>query len=113
VCGVTPLSELSRIGGALPWLLVLAAILALIPVMRHCTTAIVVLCFLPQQAILIIAARTAVLAMLAGRFADGVVRTSEFLSADQVWPVVMAAMHFVALLWCILEAKLAGEPSRA
>jgi hypothetical protein len=108
VCGVTPLSELTRIGGILPCLLVVAAILALVPVMRRCTVPMVVLCFLPQQAILFLAAATAVRAMQAGTFADGVVRTPEFLSADQVWPVVMAGMHLIALLWCVLEARTAS-----
>ncbi len=105
VCSVTPISQLSRLGPVLPWLLVGAAILALVPVMRRCTGIAVILCLMPQQVLLIVSAATVAQAMLLGRFADGVVRTSKFLTADQAWPLVMAIIHVVALLWCFLQSK--------
>lgn len=112
VCGVTAISQLSRLGPSLPWLLAAAAILALVPIMRRCVGLVIVLCMLPQQSLLMIGAATAAQAMISGRFADGVVRSSEFLTADQAWPLVMAIMHVGALIWCLSQVQDVGSPIR-
>jgi hypothetical protein len=53
---------------------------------------------LPQQYLVIVSAVGALGAMLAGHFADGIVRPSEFIIADQAPAVLLALMHAAALL---------------
>lgn len=53
---------------------------------------------LPQQFLVIVSAVGAISAMLAGHFADGVVRPSEFIIADQAPAVLLAVLHAAALV---------------
>jgi hypothetical protein len=53
---------------------------------------------LPQQAVLLISAWTAVSAMHAGHFADGVERPVAFIVADQSPAVIAAVLHAAAIL---------------
>jgi hypothetical protein len=50
-----------------------------------------------QQGFLMLAAWGAITAMLNSQFADGVVRSSEFISADQIGIVTVAFWHTVAI----------------
>jgi hypothetical protein len=61
-----------------------------------------VLFALPQQAILIMSAWTALTAMWSGEFADGVSRPVAFIVADQAPAVIAAALHAVALVLNIM-----------
>ena len=53
---------------------------------------------LPQQAILLMSAWTAITAMGSGHFADGVVRPIPFILADQAPAVIAAVLHAAAIL---------------
>lgn len=52
---------------------------------------------LPQSLTLIFSAYGAIMAMVAGRFADGVPRPASFLIADQAPAVIAAFFHLVAV----------------
>lgn len=52
---------------------------------------------LPQQLVLICAAFGAVQCMITGTFADGVVRSTPFLVADQSPAVIAAVLHTLAV----------------
>ena len=56
------------------------------------------LCVLPQQVILLISAWTAVKAMHAGSFADGILRPTAFITADQAPAVIAALLHTLAIV---------------
>jgi len=63
------------------------------------------MCLLPQQLLLYIAAGGSVNAILHGAYADGVVRSSAFLLADQVSTALIAIFH----TWGMLLILVYGE----
>lgn len=52
----------------------------------------------PQQAVLLIASRSAIAAMIAAKFGDGVVRHHAFISADQVITVIVTLFALGAVV---------------
>lgn len=54
-------------------------------------------CFMPQQLLLLISATHSLTLILAGSYADGVVRPSLFILADQLPNLVATVMHTLAL----------------
>ena len=53
---------------------------------------------LPQQTFLLISAAGAFSAMWLGHFADGVARSQAFIVSDQIYPILTAVGHSIALL---------------
>lgn len=76
--------------------LIVAATLALLSSM--CNFPLNVWCLLPQQALLLMSASGAIAAMIAGQFADGVLRPHAFITADQMHIVLAAAVHALAIM---------------
>jgi hypothetical protein len=60
------------------------------------------LLMLPQQFFLIVSAAGALRAVIEGHFADGVVRSREFLLSDQIPAVLMALGHTLAIIMRVL-----------
>ncbi len=56
------------------------------------------LLMIPQQFVLLIAAVGAMTAIQESHFADGVLRPMWFLFADQVWTILVAGGHYLAIL---------------
>lgn len=57
----------------------------------------IVLLLLPQQLILMMSASGAIDAMWLAQFADGVIRPRSFLIADQLYSVLLAVGHTIAI----------------
>lgn len=57
-----------------------------------------VMLLLPQQVLLVISAAGAIEAMWLSQFADGVVRPRGFIAADQIYSVLAAAGHTIAII---------------
>lgn len=53
---------------------------------------------LPQQFFVLVSLGGAIVAVLAGQFADGTVRPWGFIAADQSWTLLVAVLHSWALL---------------
>lgn len=58
---------------------------------------------LPQQTVLLLSAIGALGAMISGTFADGIVRSSAFLVADQAPVVVAAVLHTISIYTNVLR----------
>lgn len=52
----------------------------------------------PQQVLLLFSAAGAIEAMWLGQFADGVLRPHAFLMNDQIYPIILAMGHTLALI---------------
>lgn len=59
---------------------------------------VAVLYLIPQTLVLWLAAYGAIIAMISGTFADGVVRSQAFLITDQAPAVIAAVMHTLAVV---------------
>lgn len=97
----TSLARLSSVIGPdlLPFLLFAVSTLALVYVFFLAEMRLLgLLCVLPQQVILLMSAWTAVKAMSAGSFADGVLRPTAFITADQAPAVIAAILHTLAII---------------
>ena len=77
-----------------------AAALAMVPFLwRRADDTILGLYFcLPQQALMVLSATTALRCVLRATYADGVPRPWEFIAADQMWTIVGTVGHTLALL---------------
>ena len=63
-------------------------------------------CCLPQQALMMLSATTAIKCVVRGAYADGVPRPWEFIAADQAWTIVGMLLHTVALLdWFVSSPR--------
>lgn len=71
-------------------------------VIRSPTTALMLI---PQQLILMASASNSVDAIWLGRFADGVTRSHAFIAADQVYAIILAIGHTLALVSHVLESE--------
>lgn len=97
----TSLAGLYRLVGPelLPYLLFVVATLALAYAFLFSKRRLwVVVLALPQQGVMVVSAATAIEAMLAGSFADGIRRPPAFIVADQAPAVIAALLHTVALI---------------
>ena len=65
-----------------------------------------VLCILPQQVILLISAVGVLRAMWFGEFADGTLRTSPFLIADQIPVLLLAGFHMLSVYRVVIAIEL-------
>ena len=98
--GVTSIHHVSgSIGGRIPAIIVMSAvsITAAVGLIRNSRT-ISLACLLPQQFVLMYSAFGACVAIYNSTFADGVVRSREFLVADQFGWALLAIAHTVAVL---------------
>jgi hypothetical protein len=96
----TSLSGLVHLFGSRPTILVLlvVATLALAYVFLFSQRGLTAAIFaVPQQAVLLVSAWTAVAAMASGHFADGVERPIPFIIADQSPAVIAAILHAAAI----------------
>jgi len=59
----------------------------------------IVLLLIPQEIVLSISAAGALKAMWTGSFADGVLRSNVFIAADQVYSVILAIGHALAIIF--------------
>ena len=91
--------------------LILAALLALVGILRP-SSRLTLLLLLPQQFALIVSAGGAVNAMWLSQFADGVMRPRPFIIADQSPVALMAILHTLAIIdlhgglrWLILPSR--------
>lgn len=73
-----------------------ASLLAIMALFMPPRTAILFL--IPQHVLLAVGAYGATVAIIAGRFADGVVRDSAFLLTDQSPAIIMYVLHIVILI---------------
>lgn len=62
------------------------------------STPLIVLLLIPQQLVLMAAAGGAIESMWLGQFADGILRPMAFIAADQIYSVVIAIGHTVAII---------------
>ena len=58
-----------------------------------------ILALIPQEIVLSISAAGALKAMWTGSFADGVLRSNVFIAADQVYSVILAIGHALAIIF--------------
>lgn len=96
--GATAVDALHRHIQSVPALiavLVIAAFLAAIGLFT--TTPWIVLLLIPQQVLLMMSASGAVEAIWLAQYADGVVRPRAFLAADQIYSVLAAVCHTIAI----------------
>lgn len=98
ITGIHSLAELAGGSITLSLWLVLACALSVVGMSTYQRHRWCIALLLPQQIMLLIAAAGQVNSMIIGQFADGTVRTSDFLMADQCPMVVMAVCHIVAML---------------
>lgn len=76
-------------------LLVVVALLATIGLLS--TTGLIVLLLIPQQLLLMASASGAIEAIWIAQFADGTIRPWAFLAADQIYSVLAAIGHTIAV----------------
>lgn len=74
----------------------IAALLALVAMLSRPSWTLLLL--LPQQILLMMSAAGAVEAIWTGQFADGVIRPHVFIAADQLYSVLAAIGHTVAII---------------
>lgn len=65
----------------------------------------VMLLLLPQQVVLMMSAAGAIEAMWLSQFADGVLRPWQFIAADQLYSVVAAIGHTIAIIAHAMDRK--------
>lgn len=80
----------------LAFVIALASILATIGIFSRKVW--VSLLLMPQQILLMVSASGAIEAMWIGQFADGVTRPAAFIAADQIYSVLAAIGHTVAII---------------
>lgn len=98
VTDATALNALSRFIHPEPFLVVVlvsAALLAIWGMLTHRPW--VVLLLMPQQVLLMMSATGAFEAIWLSQFADGVVRSREFIAVDQIYSILAAVGHTVAI----------------
>lgn len=81
--------------GLLSGVIAAAAVAALIALLAQRPWVVVLL--LPQQVLLMMSAAGAIEAIWLSQFADGVVRSRAFIAADQLYSVLAAVGHTVAI----------------
>lgn len=81
-----------------------AALLALVAMVTRPTWTLVLL--LPQQILLMMSAAGAIEAIWSAQFADGVIRSSAFIAADQLYSVLAAIGHTFAIIMQALKRGL-------
>lgn len=94
------LNALYRIVQNIPILmmiLVMSSVLATAGLIIETTWA--ALLFIPQQLILMASASGSIDAMWLGQFADGVLRPHAFIAADQIYAVIIATGHTIAVVF--------------
>ena len=74
-----------------------ASLLSLTALNRNKADLLNLCLFLPQQILMILSAGGAISAMIEGRFADGVLRPSSFIIADQIPPIFAMIFHTCAI----------------
>lgn len=82
--------------GLLIALLVLSSVLATVAIFS--TRAWTVFLLMPQQILLMASASGAIDSIWLGQFADGVLRPHAFIAADQIYSVIIALGHTVAII---------------
>ncbi len=70
----------------------------------------VVLLLIPQQILLMMSASGSIEAIWVSHFADGIVRSRGFLAADQLYAIVAAICHTIAI---VIHARSVSERSNA
>lgn len=95
---ITPIAGIAWIGR---WgtgsVLISVAVLALLG-LRSWLGILGVILALPQQALLVATAYSALAAILRQSYADGVLRPLAFIAADQIGTVLLAIVHSVAIV---------------
>ena len=81
--------------GLLVWVIAGAALAALVALLTRSIWTVVLL--LPQQVLLMMSASGAVEAIWLSQFADGVIRSRAFIAADQLYSVLAAIGHTMAI----------------
>ncbi len=88
-------------GGMSPFICFFVAIAALIGLNKKGLLGLQLM--LPQQALLMLSAFGATMAIVNGHFADGVIRSAFFIAADQTSVILTAIFHTMAIVHKALE----------
>lgn len=107
VTAVHAMHEVSMAPSLLPYGIIAAALLAINGFFRH-KKIYTILCMLPQQLLLYIAAGGSFRAIWLGEFADGITRSHYFILIDQAPSILIAIFH----TWGMVLIMLYGESEK-